>query len=259
MSSTMSSMINTPSTIEINTDETPEILYKTAIGHLNNKEYEKAIPLLEEAIKFNHTKSMFTLGKLYHLNDNISHNFIRAHALYEQAIEHGCTLSYNNCGIMFERGQGVKRDRKKAFLYFEKGVKVNNKISMYNLGVYYESGITVDKDINKAIELYKMSSDRGYINAIDHLAKTYKTYRSQYAQKDIIEYFHKINHIEKIKDIYDYDDYTISLIKENYELKQENQRLSHENSDLKLHVMSTPEGPLYFEALKDWQMNSGNS
>jgi hypothetical protein len=64
----------------------------------------------------------------------------------------------------------------------------------------------------------------------------------------------KLNILDKLKDIYGYDDFEITMITELHKLKQQNAILQKENTEMKTLLVlqdASPDGILYFEAQKE--------
>lgn len=48
------------------------------------------------------------------------------------------------------------------------------------------------------------------------------------------------------------------MLKEGFELKKENEKLKIENEEMRNHILASPDGPLYFEALQEWKNRVNN-
>ena len=97
-----------------------------------------------------------------------------------------------------------------------------------------------------------MAISKGDSCAMQNLVYMYKSTNLKYDKSYVIDYFLKINKPEKLKDIYFHDDCVIELLVDNYKLRKKNNDLEKEISDLKIHILASPEGELYFEAKKSW-------
>ena len=67
----------------------------------------------------------------------------------------------------------VKSDSKKAFNFYKIAADFGDPRGLYNLGSYYHRGEEVDKDMMKAVELYKKSSEKNYMDASFRLGNLY--------------------------------------------------------------------------------------
>ena len=174
----------------------------------------------------------------------------------------------------------------KALKLYELAINRGSARACTKMAHYYRRGLGIDINYDKAAELYKLAIDRGYDKsysilismyvyrmkkydeALELLQKLFEKgdtgslksiigiFKNQYykdKQRKVIEYLYEINQLDKLKDIYDFNDYVIDCIKKKYELESLVTKLQKENQDLKTHIESSPDGTLYFEAKKEWE------
>lgn len=258
-----------------------------AYGHITgDKNYDLAIELYQSAIKENNTLAMNSLGDMYLEGWGVKQDYKEAKKLYTQAKKLGSLLSLINLGIMYKNGKGVEINYTKAVRLYEKAIERESGTASNNLASMYDQGIGVEKNIKKAIELYNLAITMGSTaahnnlvnlyfanNMIDYelivdilqkgyqkgskralkkLISVYKDSHFKNRQTEIFDYLHSIDQMEKLKDVYNYDNYIIAIIKTKYELAAQNIKLKAENADFKTHIESSPDGILYLEAKAEW-------
>ena len=253
----------------------------------DDKNYALGIELYQLAISQNNTVAMIGLGNMYLQGIGIKQDYNEAKKLYTMGKKRGNLQSLNNLAMMYQNGKGVEKNYAKAVRLYEKAIKRESGIASNNLAITYERGIGVEKNITKAIELYNLAIIMGSINAYNNLAElylenniidfdsiiailqmgyrkgnlsllntlvcVYKHFYFKNRKAEIFDYFYSIDKIEKLKNIYNFDDYDIMVIKTKYELEEQNIKLKAEISHLKTHIESSPDGKLYFEAKKEWE------
>ena len=253
----------------------------------NDKNYALGIELYQSVIAQNNTAAMNGLANMYFEGLGIKQDYNEAKKLYTAAKKLGNLQSLNNLAMMYQIGKGVEKNYAKAIRLYEKAIKRESGIASNHLALMYERGHGVEINIKKAIELYNMAIIRGSVLAHNNLATVYlennmkdfelivdilqkgyqkgdlltlntlvSVYKYSYFKNrkaEIFDYFYGIDEIEKLKDIYNFDDYDIMVIKTKYELEEQNIKLKAEISHLKTHIESSPDGKLYFEAKREWE------
>ena len=209
------------------------------------------IKLFYEATK-QYKYSVNGLGYMYKNGKGVIKDYIKAKELYEQGIEKGCHTSINNLGIMYHNGEGVTQDYNKAKELYELAIKKGGGHAYIYLGILYHNGKGVTQDYNKAKELYEMAIAKNIMDAMDNLVLLYKTTDLKNDKEYVINYFLKINELDKLKEIYNYDDYHIQLIMDNDKLMKKIAESDKKINELEAHIKASPDGELYFQAKESW-------
>lgn len=151
-----------------------DAILKEAISYLNNKEYEKAIPLLEQAASKDNAEAIYYLAETYYYGYGQNEDMTKAAELLQRAAELGNASAQNNLGVSYQYGDGVAEDYFKAAEWYEKAAMQGNAYAQNNLGECYEKGIGVAQSYTKAKEWYEKSAEQGNAAAQYNLAYIYK-------------------------------------------------------------------------------------
>lgn len=258
-------------------------LYNHAILFKEAADYDNYAIYITMAANYNHKEAIDTI---YSNDDHEKQNYALTLKFYEHSIQNLTQNSYsvNYLGYMYDLGLGVEQDYIKAVELYKLAIEKGNRYAMNNLAMSYKFGTGVPQDYNKTMELFELAIENGYrrallklasiyikvmknyIMAIDLYKKAYENgllealpsiiaiYKNTFSfEKDaVISYFNSINQLDKLKDIYTFDDYTISLIKSKYELEAHVTKLEGENAAYKTHIESSPDGIMYLEAKSEW-------
>ena len=216
------------------------------------KNYNKAKELYEQAIEKGSIMAINNLGTIYQEGyDTIDYN--KAKELLEIAAEKGNSLAIHNLGTIYKLGMGVKQDFNKTKELYELAIEKGNSYAMLELGTMYHYAHGIEQDYNKAKELYEMAIEKNNLSALNNLTVIYKTTTDWHQNRDgVIDYYLKINRQEKLKEIYNCNDYGIQMILDNKKLTKEISTLKKKIDELETHIMASPEGELYFEAKESW-------
>lgn len=84
-----------------------------------------------------------------------------------------------------------------------------------------------------------------------NLVRLYKSNIEIYKEY-AIKYFISIQQLDKIKEIFNYDNFIINILQEYYVCKNENTELHTTVNNLTSHIKASFDGELYFDALADW-------
>ena len=203
-------------------------------GYGTNIDYKKAKELYELAIsKYDGFSTAYNnLGVLYKSGLGVKRDKAKGKELYEKATSLGSDTAMSNLGHMYEED----KDYTKAIELYEKSIKENNKNAMIKMAKLYQNGLGVSIDLNKAKDLYEKAI-KGYlqnpqvytneiVSTLTQLCQLYQ--KNNDLKKDVdhvVNYFNEINKIDYIKTIYGFDDFVMSLLRENIKLKKKNDEI----------------------------------
>lgn len=153
---------------------------------MQNKEYEKALPLFEEAAKGGVLMSAFYAGKI----SEISGDYTKAHQWYTTAASGRVSKAIYRLGLLYERGNGVEKDEAKALKYYQEGMALFHgksfaayeelsKGSKLNPQALYEQALVDCKNTrNLNLKNFKLAAALGHIEAQFELGLIYMHHRS---------------------------------------------------------------------------------
>ena len=179
-----------------NFSELGERIFSKAMLAFNNKDWEKAAKLFEDAGDQRYPRAFYMLGHMYHHAKGVKKDMKKAFEYYSRAAsgfdwlamynvamfkengwgteknEEEAFRDYMVCadrgqfheamrvvGSMYLTGRGVNKDVDKALDWTRRAVNKGNPRAMYNLGVMYKQGLGVDKNIEKAIEYFMKAAN----------------------------------------------------------------------------------------------------
>lgn len=122
--------------------------YEQACKYYKNKEYDKAMPILERLAKQGNVDAQCYLGSSY------------------------------------EFGTGVEQDDSKAIKWYKKAAKKNKDYALEHLAKYYETGKGVKRDLKKAMSLYRKAADQGSADAYFEIGMCYINYFNEMPDYD---------------------------------------------------------------------------
>lgn len=241
-------------------EDNPVGLFVLGIMYQEGKCYpedlDKAINYFELSIQQNYVESMNCLGILYSNGKNGKQNYERAKELFETAINLGSIRAISLLAGLYCLGRGVPKDIKKAKELTELAVKKGDVNASVILGLMWQDGRGCEKDFRKARELFESALEKNHPTAMNRLLILYRDTELKNERDYVINYFNEIGKLDKIKLIYNYDDFVIKLIKENLDQKNRIKALEQDNNEMMDHIMASPEGSLFFEARDDWKRRS---
>jgi TPR repeat protein len=142
---------------------------------LETQQFEKAVPLLNQAAELGSAEAQYNLGYCYQAGVVVEKNLKTAIEWYSKSAEQGFNDALYQLMMAYGNGDGVEQDPKKAFSYALKCAENNDGTCMWNVVNCYYSGIGVEKNIDKmlqwAVRLGKLEnpenlSKSGYITSI---------------------------------------------------------------------------------------------
>lgn len=185
--------------------------------------------------------SQFALAAYY---QHYKRKYDKAKNIYENLVEKGLSEAMNALGFMYQTGKGVVLDSKVAVKYYRMSIKAGGIRGYNNLGFMYQKGLGVEQNYGKADKYYKLAISKGNKHGLDNLCYMYKNfYCPEY--NEVLEYFLQINQKDRLKDVFSFDTLLDVVLK-----------FKKENEEMKNHILASPEGPLYFEALENWKKDT---
>ena len=244
-----------------NADYTNYAIHLTMACNLNNEDAMKicAEDCIDKLLKkqdFNVTKYFYeaTLEFRYSAN-NMAHiysngltveiNYEKARKLYQFASDKGLISATYNLALLYNR----KQDQEKAVELYNICIRKGHFNSIINLGTIYHNR----KEFEKAVEYYEMASKIHVDIGIECLVILYKNNHNVRNKDYVTEYFLNAGKENCLKEIYNYKDFEIEMLRERFDMKKENEKLKIENEEMRNHILASPDGPLYFEALEEWK------
>jgi len=157
----------------------PEAKYKKGLHYYKEKNYQKALPLFEEAGKHNYAPAEEKLGYMYLKGWGVPQDTDKAEDWFKKAAKQGnaeaevtlgriylTTAVFNTVASnMFSNPYGksiATKDYPKALYWFKKAAKQGNAEAENYLGVIYSNGLGVPRDYSKAKYWLKKSAKQGY-------------------------------------------------------------------------------------------------
>ncbi len=169
-----------------------EDLNKKAREHINKKEFEKAIPYLEQAAEQGDIKSRQVLAFLYFKGEFIKPNPEKAFYYYNLLAKDGIKGAQNITGDLYMLGFGVEKDYVKAFELYKKAADQGLAEAQNNLGHFYLTGKGTEKNLEEAVKYYQKAVDQGLSSAQNNLACCYKDGKGvKQDYKKALDYFQK--------------------------------------------------------------------
>ena len=212
-----------------------EYEYNNCLIRVKSQNYNVTLKIYEAS---DCVYSQYAIGVYYHC---LNINYKKAMDLYLKLCDQGLGMAMNTVGYMYLLGEGVEVDYKIAVKYFKM-----TKDGYNNLGYMYQKGFGVKMDVDRGIKYYKLAIKNGNMNGVSNLRFVYQTYPPDDDEViGVIEYFIKIGYKHELKKIFS-SDTLLDLV-----LKQK-----RENQEMKNHILASPEGSLYFEALANWKKDA---
>lgn len=146
------------------------------LGHqaFEEKDYEKALPLLRQAAEAGNVDAMVDLGRMYWRGWGVDTDDSTAVFWFRKAAEQNHAGGQYWMGVMYRDGRGVTRDYTQAYEWYLKAADQNYADAQYAIGQFYEYGnYNLPQDYNKAYEWYKKAADNGEDGALIAIGQMY--------------------------------------------------------------------------------------
>ena len=140
----------------------------------NQKNYEEAKPLLEEACDGGVVYGCAILGTLYQNGWGAAQDYAQALKLYQKACDDGSGGGCYDLGFLYQSGQGVPQDYAQAGTLEKKACDSGSLGGCYLLGTLYQFGRGVTQDYAQASALYQKACGGGNLQACSDLAGLYQ-------------------------------------------------------------------------------------
>lgn len=119
---------------------------------LNNRDYEKALPILRKSAELGNEEAQYNLGYFLQNGVGITKNEKEAFEWYKKSSENGFNDGHYAMMMAYGNGIGIEFDGEKAFEYALKCANNNDATCMWNIINCYKQGLGVPKNTNKMLE-----------------------------------------------------------------------------------------------------------
>ncbi|MBR5033218.1 MAG: SEL1-like repeat protein [Treponema sp.] len=162
-----------------NIEENADTLFQQACEFARNNEFEKSIPLFEQADKLGHEEASAWLANIYIQGHGVDIDYDRGLPYLEKSVNLGHPYSINLLGTLYSEGRGVKKDLEQAFISFSIAAENGEPYAFLNLAECYELGEGTEKNIDEALNCYYYLIDNAYDEDIKkeafHALEKYQT------------------------------------------------------------------------------------
>lgn len=114
------------------------------------------------------------LAVCYRFGFGVEKDFAKAVNLLEPIATRGNATAQQMLGQMYHFGQGVDKDLEAAIRYYKLAADQNDVTAQYNLAGLYKEGVGVEQDLSRAAKLYLHAADQGHGAAQHNLALCYQ-------------------------------------------------------------------------------------
>lgn len=156
--------------------------YEQADKYYDAKEYDKAIPLLNELAQRNHAKALNLLGVCYEYGEGVTKDLSKSFDYYQKAANLGWRRAQCNLGLCYEYGEGVAVNKEKAYFWYDKSFRQYKKLAdngdadaQLEVGKFYYAGrMRGGKDYVKSLPWFEKSANQGNSDAYNYLGLIYQ-------------------------------------------------------------------------------------
>jgi TPR repeat protein len=119
---------------------------------LNNRDYEKALPILRKSAELGNAEAQYNLGYFLQNGVGIAKNEKEAFEWYKKSSENGFNDGHYAMMMAYGNGIGTEVDAEKAFEYALKCANNDDATCMWNIVNCYKQGLGVPKNTNKMLQ-----------------------------------------------------------------------------------------------------------
>ena len=156
--------------------------YEQANRYYETKEYDKAIPILNELAQRNHAKALNLLGVCYETGRGMSKDLNKCFDYYQKAANLGLRRAQCNLGLCYEYGKGVTVNKEKAYFWYDKSFRQYKELAdngdadaQLEVGrFYYHGRMRGGEDYVKSIPWFEKSANQGNSDAYNYLGLIYE-------------------------------------------------------------------------------------
>lgn len=137
-------------------------------------DYNKALEHIMIAASKGYPAAEYNLGHMYDNGLGVNKDERKAFEWYLKSAEQGLDKAQNAVAQCYEEGTGTEQDYQKAVEWYHKASDQKNQYAQFNLAILYSIGCGVPQDYKKAFELYEKAAINGYSSAEYKVAQCYE-------------------------------------------------------------------------------------
>ena len=162
--------------------------------------YTTAMEYFEKAIELGSAYGLIGKGTMYEAGQTVNKDTAAAYELYKQAADAGCLMGFAYMGDSIRMGEAPGQsgpEGSRTIELCEKALSskhwIDRAYATYEIGCVYEYGAgDISKDATNAIEWYKKSSEMGYGEATENIARMYDEGRGVSVDHGTANYWYEI-------------------------------------------------------------------
>lgn len=157
-------------------------MYEQANRYYEAKEYDKAIPILNELATRDHAKALNMLGVCYETGRGVTKDLSKCFDYFQKSANLGWRRAQCNLGLCYEYGKGVTVNKEKAYSWYDKSFRQYKELAdngdadaQLEVGIFYYNGrMRGGKDYLKSIPWFEKSANQGNSDANNYLGLIYQ-------------------------------------------------------------------------------------
>jgi hypothetical protein len=146
-----------------------DAMWRLGIYHTTNKkngtDYNEALIWLHKAEALNNSLAMVAIGNYYYVGLGGEVDYKEAVKWYQKSAELGNSYGMYKLSICYYKGHGIGQDYDESLIWCKKSIELENISALCHLAECYEKGHGVKQDYLQAIKFYKLSSNKGSVQA----------------------------------------------------------------------------------------------
>lgn len=137
--------------------------FEEAVAAYEEKDYEKAYPLLTPLAEAGDENAQYYLGSMYEYGWGVKWSDKQALYWYLKSAKAGHAEAQNTVANLYYLGaSGVKQNKKTAFKWFMKAAKNGHADAQFDLAVNYRWGNGTKKNLEKALEWFGRAASQNH-------------------------------------------------------------------------------------------------
>ncbi|XPV68487.1 MAG: NifU family protein [Halarcobacter sp.] len=177
--------------------------HREALAAYKSKDFETALKIWEEEVKFKNDQAMANLGLMYLKGEGVEKDFETARTWFEKASEYDNDSANFNLALMYQTKIGVEEDLDKAKDYFRRAVRKNHTQAAFRLALLQLQDRTNIDGVREGFDCMLKAAKNGHAMANIQLTGMDKELPSQCELNDHFRAQDREKQLEIINDTLD--------------------------------------------------------
>ena len=174
--------------------------HRAALQAYKSKDYERAMTLWLEEVKYKNDQAMTNIGLMYLKGEGVTKDFTQAREWFEKASEYDNESANYNLALVYQTKLGVEEDLEKTLYYFRRAVRKNHVGANFRLALILLKDRTNEEWVKEGFACMLSAAQANHPMALAQMGGVDKEINTSCELNQVFRNYTKEKQLEVIED-----------------------------------------------------------